>query len=83
VPLRFRVFLAMPQDHPKAATAIGRYDDDKNGRRLRAAWRASRAGTREAARFDALWGSVTAQPQAAFDSPGGLARPIAEIGVPP
>ena len=29
VPLRFRVFLAMPQDYPKAATAIGRYDDDK------------------------------------------------------
>ena len=31
VPLRFRVFLAMPQDYPKAATAIGRYDDDKTG----------------------------------------------------
>ena len=37
VPLRFRVFLAMPQDYPKAATAIGRYDDDKHGRRLRRA----------------------------------------------
>jgi hypothetical protein len=30
----------MPQDYPKAATEIGRYDDD-DGRRLRAAWRAS------------------------------------------
>ena len=31
VPLRFRVFLAMPQGYPNAATAIGRYDDDKTG----------------------------------------------------
>jgi hypothetical protein len=31
VPLRFRVFLAMRQDYPKAATAIGRYDDGKTG----------------------------------------------------
>ena len=81
VPLRFRALPCMPRDYPKAATAIGGYEDGK-----RAPTPGGLAGElgRQAGGGPVCCalGKVTAQPEATFDSPGGPARPIAEIGVP-